>query len=139
MRFMMLMIPGGYEKAAPDTRPSQEAIDKMMKYNYELGQAGVLVSLEGLHPLSSGARVSFAAGSPVVTDGPFIETKEALGGFWILNVNSKEEALAWAKKCPASANETIEVRQIFEIEDFPQEVQDKTAALEAVLEKNLKP
>ena len=132
MRFMMLMIPSGYEKAAPDQRPSLEAIEKMMKYNYELGRAGVLLSLEGLHPLSSGARVSFASGQPTVTDGPFVETKEAIGGFWLLNVKSKEEAIEWAKKCPASATETLEIRRIFEMEDFPQDVQKGTAKLEEI-------
>jgi hypothetical protein len=137
MRFMMLMIPGGYEKAAPDTTPSLDAIEKMMKYNYELGAAGVLVSLDGLRPLSSGARVSFATGEPVVTDGPFVETKEAIGGYWILNVKSKEEAIAWAKKCPASANETLEIRPFFELEDFPQDVQDGARHFDAQQEKRL--
>lgn len=81
MRFMMLMIPKGYEKAAPDTRPSAEAVAAMMKYNEELQQAGVLLALDGLHPLTAGARVSFSGGKPTVTDGPFIETKEVLGGY----------------------------------------------------------
>lgn len=139
MRFMMLMIPKGYEKAAPDTVPSAEAIEKMMKYNYELGKAGVLVSLDGLQPLSMGARVSFADGKPLVTDGPFVETKEAIGGFWIINVKSKEEAIEWAKKCPAAQNETIEVRQFFEMEDFPEDVQKSTKEFAAFNEKQLHP
>jgi hypothetical protein len=124
MRFMMLMIPGGYEKAAPNTTPPPEGVEKMMKYNEELQKAGVLLSLDGLHPLSSGARVSFATGKPVVTDGPHVETKEVLGGYWTINVNSKEEAIEWAKKCPAAANETIEIRRVFEMDDFPQDVKD---------------
>ena len=123
MRFMMLMIPKGYEKAAPDTTPPADAVEKMMKYNKELQEAGVLLALDGLHPLSSGARVSFADGKPVVTDGPFVETKEVLGGYWIINVNSKQEAIEWAKKCPAAASETIEIRQVFEMKDFPEDVQ----------------
>jgi len=82
MRFMMLMIPRGYEAAAPGTVPSAEAVTAMMKYNETLKAAGVLITLDGLHPPSAGARVSFAGGKPVVTDGPFIEAKEVLGGYW---------------------------------------------------------
>lgn len=123
MRFMMLMIPGGYEKAAPDARPDAKAVEAMMKYNESLQKAGVLLSLDGLHPLASGARVSFAGGKPKVTDGPFVETKEVLGGYWMIDVKSKEEAVEWAKRCPASANETIEIRQVFEMSDFPADVQ----------------
>jgi len=123
MRFMMLMIPGGYEKAAPDARPDAKAVEAMMKYNESLQKAGILLSLDGLHPLASGARVSFAGGKPKVTDGPFVETKEVLGGYWMIDVKSKEEAVEWAKRCPASANETIEIRQVFEMSDFPADVQ----------------
>ncbi len=137
MRFMMLMIPGGYEKAAPDTTPPADAVEKMMKYNEELQKAGVLFALDGLHPLSSGARVSCATGKPVVTDGPHIETKEVLGGYWMINVKSKEEAIEWAKKCPAAANETIEIRRVFEMDDFPQDVKDAAAGFEE-LHKNSK-
>jgi hypothetical protein len=123
MRFMMLMIPGGYEKAAPDARPDAKAVEAMMKYNESLQKAGVLLSLDGLHPLATGARVSFAGGNPRVTDGPFVETKEVLGGYWMIDVKSKDEAIEWAKRCPASANETIEIRQVFEMSDFPADVQ----------------
>jgi hypothetical protein len=123
MRFMMLMIPGGYEKAAPDARPDAKAVEAMMKYNESLQKAGVLLSLDGLHPLATGARVSFAGGKPKVTDGPFVETKEVLGGYWMIDVKSKDEAIEWAKRCPASANETIEIRQVFEMSDFPADVQ----------------
>ncbi len=123
MRFMMLMIPRGYEKAAAGTTPAPEAVAKMMKYNEELRDAGVLLGLDGLHPPASGARVSFASGKPEVTDGPYIETKEVLGGYWMIKVGSKEEAIDWAKRCPASANETIEIRRVFEMEDFPADVQ----------------
>jgi hypothetical protein len=122
MRFMMLMIPKGYETAKPGTVPDAKAVEAMMKYNRALQEAGVLVSLEGLHPPSMGSRVSFAKGKPVVTDGPFAEAKEVLGGFWIIKVNSKAEAIEWAKKCPGG-DETIEIRQIQEMADFPADVQ----------------
>jgi len=123
MRFMMLMIPKGYEKATPGTLPDAKAIETMRKYNEELEKAGVLLALEGLHPPSMGARVSFAGGKPQVTDGPFAEATEVLGGFWMIQVKSKEEAIQWATRCPASKNEVIEVRQILEMTDFPGEVE----------------
>lgn len=125
MRFMMLMIPKGYETAAPGTVPDDaERIEAMMKYNEELQKAGVLLSLDGLHPPSMGARVSFPGGKPQVTDGPFIETKEVLGGYWMIRVKSKAEAIEWAKRCPAGENEVIEIRQVQEMEDFPEDVQE---------------
>ena len=127
MRFMMLMIPTGYETAAPGTLPSVEAIVAMGKYNESLKDAGVLVTLDGLHPPSMGARVSFAGGKPVVTDGPFAEAKEVLGGYWMIDVTCREEAIAWAKRCPASASEVIEIRQVMEISDFPPEVQQNVS------------
>ncbi|HET7570840.1 MAG TPA: YciI family protein [Gammaproteobacteria bacterium] len=118
MRFMMLMIPKGYENAAPGTMPDCEAVKEMMKYNDELKKAGVLLALDGLHPASMGARVSFAGGKPAVTDGPFPETKEVLGGYWMIDVKSKQEAIDWARRCPASDNEIIEIRQVQEASDF---------------------
>jgi hypothetical protein len=132
MRFMMLMIPGGYEAAAPGTMPSAEAVAAMMKYNEALKNAGVLITLDGLHPPSTGARVSFKNGTPVVTDGPFTEAKEVLGGYWMIEVKSREEAIAWAKKCPASANEVIEIRQVQEMADFPPDVQKAAAGFDAL-------
>jgi len=123
MRFMMLMIPKGYESAAPGTMPDAKAVEAMMKYNQELQKAGVLLALDGLHPPSMGARVSFPGGKPKVTDGPFTEAKEVLGGYWMIEVASKEEAVAWASRCPGSENETIEVRQVQEFADFPPDVQ----------------
>ena len=123
MRFMMLVIPGGYEKAAPGTMPDPKAVEAMMKYNRELQEAGVLLALDGLHPPSMGARVSFSGGKPTVTDGPFIEAKEVLGGYWMISVSSKEEAIAWASRCPMADNEIIEIRQVQEMSDFPPEVQ----------------
>jgi hypothetical protein len=123
MRFMMLMIPKGYEDAAPGTMPAAEAVAAMMKYNNELKKAGVLLALDGLHPPSMGARVTFAGGKPKVIDGPFAEAKEVLGGYWMIQVKSKEEAIEWAKRIPGSPNETVEVRQVQEFEDFPPDVQ----------------
>ena len=110
MRFMMLMIPKGYETAAPGTMPDANAVAAMMEYNEALRKAGVLITLDGLHPPSMGARVSFSGGKPMVTDGPFAEAKEVLGGYWMIQVKSKEEAIEWAKRCPASNNEVIEIR-----------------------------
>src|SRR4026209_1719164 len=124
MRFMMLMIPKGYEKAAPGAVPDAKAGATMMKYNESLQKAGVLLALDGLHPPSMGARVTFAGGKPKVTDGPFPEAREVLGGYWMIQVKSKEEAIEWASRCPAGDNETIEVRQVQEISDFPPDVQE---------------
>jgi hypothetical protein len=124
MRFMLLMIPGGYQAAAPGTMPPVEAVEKMMRFNEALKEAGVLVTLDGLHPPSMGARVSFKDGKSVVTDGPFTESKEVIGGYWMIDVKSRDEAIAWAMRCPASANETIEVRQVQEMADFPADIQE---------------
>ena len=129
MRFMMLMIPEGYETAAPGAMPPAEAVAAMMKYNEALKAAGVLITLDGLHPPSMGARVSFAGGKPVVTDGPFTEAKEVLGGYWMIDVGSRDEAIAWAKKCPACNNEIIEIRQVQEMSEFPPEIQKVAAGL----------
>jgi hypothetical protein len=127
MRFMMLMIPKGYEKALPGAMPDAKAVAAMMKYNEALQKAGVLLALDGLHPPSMGARVSFSGGKPSVTDGPFAEAKEVLGGYWMIQVKSKEEAVEWAKRCPASDNEVIEVRQVQEFSDFPSDVKQAAA------------
>src|SRR5450755_4333181 len=124
MRFMMLMIPLGYETAPPDVKLDPERVAAMMKYNQALKDAGVLITLDGLHPPSMGARVSFAGGKPVVTDGPFSEAKEVLGGYWMIDVASREEAIAWATRCPGSDNEIIEVRQVQEMADFPADIQE---------------
>jgi hypothetical protein len=130
MRFMMLMIPKGYEQAPPGAVPEAEAVSAMMKYNEALQKAGVLLALEGLHPPSMGARVSFATGRPVVTDGPFPEAKEVVGGYWMIEVGSREEAIEWASRCPASPNEVIEVRQVQELADFPDDVREAAAGFE---------
>lgn len=123
MRFMMLMIPKGYETAEPGTLPDAAAMEPMMKYNESLQKAGVLLALDGLHPPSMGARITFEGGKPKVMDGPFTEAKEMLGGYWMINVRSREEAIEWASRCPASENEMIEVRQVQEFEDFPEDAQ----------------
>ncbi|WP_428311475.1 YciI family protein [Hydrocarboniphaga sp.] len=129
MRFMMLMIPKGYESAPAGTMPPADAVAAMMKYNESLQRAGVLLALDGLHPPAAGARVSFKAGKPTVTDGPFAEAKEVLGGYWLIDVKSRAEAIAWASRCPAGDNEVIEVRQVQEMEDFPPDVQAAAAGL----------
>src|SRR5215813_7310662 len=127
MRFMMLMIPLGYEFAPPDVKHDPERMAAMMRYNEALRAAGVLITLDGLHPPSMGARVSFTTGKPVVTDGPFTESKEVLGGYWMIEVDSREAAIEWARKCPASASEIIEMRQVQEMSDFPPDVQEAAA------------
>ncbi|HTM28568.1 MAG TPA: YciI family protein [Rhodanobacter sp.] len=130
MRFMLLMIPRGYANAAPDTMPDAAAVARMMAYNRELQQAGVLLGLDGLHPPSTGARVSFDRDRPTVTDGPFAEAKEALGGYWMLDVASRDEAIEWARRCPAGPDEVIEVRRVQEMADFPEDVQAAATGLE---------
>ncbi|MBB1090266.1 YciI family protein [Rhodopseudomonas palustris] len=130
MRFMMPMIPKGYESAPPGTMPEDTAA--MMKYNETLQQAGVLITCDGLHPPSMGARVSFAGGKPLVTDGPFAEVKEVLGGYWMIEVASRDEAIAWAKRCPGGPNEVIEIRQVQEVADFSDEVQSELAGWETM-------
>jgi hypothetical protein len=120
MRFMMIMLPG--EKAEAGILPDPKLFEAMMKYNEELQKAGVLLALEGLQPSSKGARISFQGGKHTVTDGPFTEAKEVIGGFWLIQVKSKEEAVEWASRCPAGDGEAIEVRQVYELSDFPPEV-----------------
>jgi hypothetical protein len=123
MRFMMVVIPKGYETAATDAVPGAEAVARMMEYNKSLQKAGVLLGLDGLFPPSTGARVSYTDGKATVTDGPFAEAKEAIGGYWIIQVRSREEAIEWAKRAPMANNEIIEVRQVYEMGDFPPAVQ----------------
>jgi hypothetical protein len=127
---MMLMMPKGYENAAPGTMPDPKAVAAMMKYNESLQKAGILLALDGLHSPAAGARVSFAGGKPKVTDGPFVEAKEVIGGYWMIQVKSKEEAIEWASRCPASENETIEIRQVQEMSEFPPDVQAEVAKFE---------
>lgn len=130
MRFMMLMIPKGYENAKPGTMPDAKAVEAMMAYNKSLLEAGVLLTLDGLHPPSMGARVTFTGGKALVTEGPFAEVNEVLGGYWMIQVKSKEEAIEWAMRCPASDNEIIEIRQVQELADFPADVQEAASGFQ---------
>ena len=123
MRFILLMIPKGYGTAAPGTMPPAEAVEKMMVYNKEMQDAGVLLALDGLHPPSEGARIEFAGGKPTVTEGPFAGGGDVVGGYFIIKVGSKQEAVNWAKRCPVIGDDTIEVRQIQDFEEFPADVQ----------------
>jgi hypothetical protein len=130
MRFVMMVIPKRYESAAPDAVPSAEAVAKMMEYNKALQKADVLLALDGLFPPSTGASISYADGKATVTDGPFPEAKEVIGGYWIIQVHSREEAIEWAKRGPMSDNEVIEVRQIHEMPDLPEDVQKAAEGFE---------
>ena len=123
MRFMMLVIPKAYETAAADFVPPAELVAKMAKYNESLTRAGVLLGLDGLAPPARAARVSFSGGKPSVKDGPFVESKELIGGYWMIQVKSREEAIEWARRAPMLDGDIIEVRQITEMEDFPADVQ----------------
>jgi len=136
MRFMMLMIPKGYEQATPGTLPDVKSVETMMKYNESLQKAGVLLALDGLHPPSMGTRVSFSGGKPKVTDGPFIEAKEVVGGYWMIQVKSKEEAIEWASRCPGSDNEIIEIRQVQEFSEFPADVQQAASGFAEMQSKS---
>ena len=123
MRFMMFMLPGETDESK--WTPNADEVSAMMAYNEELTRAGVLLALDGLQPTSKGARVTFGADREgAVTDGPFAEAKEVIGGYWIIQAKSKEEAVEWASRCPANPGDTIEVRQVFEMEDFPEDVQE---------------
>lgn len=122
MRYMMLMIPSDYEKAEPSTMPDAEGITAMMKYSDALQEAGVLLALNGLHTLSMGARVSFAGGKPRVSDSPSVEVGQVVGGDWMIQVESRAEAIEWAMRCPASDWDVIELRQVQEMSDSPADV-----------------
>jgi hypothetical protein len=120
MQFMMLMIPNVYRgnKKLEGFLPDAKGIEEMTRFNEEMGKAVKILSLNGLHPLSAGARVSFGVGKPTVTDGPFVETKEVLGGYWLVEARSKEELVKWAQRCPAEEGDVIEIRQVFDEADF---------------------
>ncbi|MGE5591050.1 MAG: YciI family protein [Bacillota bacterium] len=138
MRFMMMVKATGDSEAG--VLPRQELIDAMMKYNEQLVNAGVLLAGEGLHPSSSGIRISYPTpgGKPVVTDGPFTETKELIAGFWLLEVRSREEAIEWAMRAPdphGGGEGQIELRQVF---DAPELTQDEASLTkEAELRRRL--
>jgi hypothetical protein len=121
MKFMMLMIPAVYQggkKVDPGFKPDPKDMEKMGRFNDQMAKALKIESLNGLHPVAKGARVSFSKGKPTLIDGPFIETKEVLGGYWIVEAKSKEEVVQWAQRCPAEDGDVIEIRQIFEASDF---------------------
>jgi len=121
MQFMMLMIPKVYRgnrKLTPGYVPDPKRVEEMARFNEELGKAVNILSLNGLHPLNTGARVSFAKGKPAVTDGPFIETEEVLGGYWLVEASSKDELVKWVQRCPADEGDVIEIRQVFDAADF---------------------
>ena len=124
MRFMMIMYPKIYQTAKAGFVPNMKDMEKMGAYNDELGKAGVLLALDGLTPPATmSARVTFKDGKSKVTDGPFTEAKEVVGGFWIIQVKSREEALEWASRIPGKDNETVEVRRMFDLTDFDLETQ----------------
>jgi hypothetical protein len=121
MRFMMFIYPGIQDEA--DWTPSAETVAAMSKYNEELTKAGVLLALDGLHPTSEGARITYEGATPRITDGPFAETKEVIGGYWMLQTRTKEEAIEWASRCPAGGDVVLELRRVFEMSDFSPELQ----------------
>lgn len=122
MRFMMLVIPKAYQQAPADFVPPADLVARMTRYNESLTKAGVLLALDGLTPPVKGARVTFGGGKPRVVDGPFAEAKELVGGYWMIQAKSRDEAIEWAKRAPMLDGDVIEVRQVQEIEDFPPDV-----------------
>ncbi|HVY90162.1 MAG TPA: YciI family protein [Hyphomonadaceae bacterium] len=126
MRFMMLMYPG--PEAETETNPAEGKMDllkAMMAFNQRMIDAGIMLAGDGLKPTSKGARVKFGRGTATVIDGPFTETKEILGGYWMINVGSLAEAVNWARQAPCPAGEMIEVRQVYEAEDFGPDVAER--------------
>ncbi len=119
MRFMVLVKAD--ENSEAGVMPSKDILTRMGKYNEELAKAGVMLAGEGLHPSSKGARVKFSGDKRTVTDGPFAETKELIAGFWLWQVKSKEEAIEWLKRAPFDGGTEVELRQVFEAEDFGEE------------------
>jgi hypothetical protein len=136
MRYMMLMIPKGYEKAAPDAMPDAKSVAAMMKSHTSLEKAGVLLTLDSLHAPAAGTRVSFADGKAKAVDGPFAEAKEVVGGYWMIQVKSKEEAVEWAKRCPAGEGDVIELRQVQELSDFPADVRKAAEGFPELQKRN---
>lgn len=140
MRFMVLMIPGAAKAIEAGAMPDPKTIEAMMKYNEDLAKAGVLLALDGLQATSKGARLSFKGGKATVRDGPFTEARELIGGYWMWQVKSKEEAVEWAKRCPALDGDTLELRQVFEMSDFGAEVEKqeekRVASIGGEVERN---
>ena len=123
MRFMLFIYPNITPEQYAEG-PNAEDAAAMNTFNEALTQAGVLLALDGLHPLSEGARITVKGGEKSVTDGPYAEAKELVGGYWLIDVKSKEEAVEWATRVPLGDGDVIEVRRVFELSDFPQDVQD---------------
>ena len=130
MRFMMIVIPKGYETAAPDAVPMRGGGGQDDGVQQKPAEGRRTARARWTLPPSTGARVSYTDGKATVTDGPFAEAKEAIGGYWIIQVRSREEAIEWAKRAPMSNNEIIEVRQIQEMADFPADVQKAAEGFE---------
>jgi hypothetical protein len=122
MRFLVFMIPAVYQPkngrpTDPGFTPDPAMLEKMGRFNDELKQAGALLSVDGLQPLSTGARLAFAGGKPSLTDGPRIDAKDVVGGYWMLKAHSKQQVIDWMKRCPAEEGDVIEIREIAEISD----------------------
>ena len=118
---MMIMIPAVYrdnKKFDSKFAPEAKEMEEMGRFNEELSKHVKILSLNGLHPLSTGARVAFSKGKATVTDGPFVETKEVFGGYWLVEAQSKEQLVRLMQKCPAQDGDVIEIRQVFGAEDF---------------------
>ena len=135
MRFMILLKADKTTEAG--VLPDEKLLTEMGKYNEELVKAGVLLAAEGLHPSSKGARVKFSGGKRTVVDGPFAEAKELIAGFWLWQVKSKEEALEWLKRAPFGGGAEVEIRQVFEAEDFGAEFTPELREAEERMRKQL--
>ena len=135
MRFMVIVKAD--EKSEAGVMPSKEILTAMGNFNEELVKAGVMLAGEGLHPSSKGARVKFSAGKTAVTDGPFAETKELVAGFWLWKCDSKEDAIEWLKRAPFDGGTEVEIRQVFEAEDFGEEFTPEARAQEERLREQI--
>lgn len=139
MRFMILVKASADSEAG--VMPSEELLTAMGNFNEALAQAGILVSADGLHPSSKGARVRFSGDQRSVIDGPFIETKELIAGYWVWEVKSKEEAIEWVKRCPNPMPGTeaeIEIRQIFSADDFGEQLSPSLCEQEQRIREQVK-
>ena len=133
MQFLVFMIPTVYQpkdgkKTDPNFTPDPEMMEEMGKFNDELRKAGALLSVNGLQPLTTGARLAFSGGKASVTDGPLVEAKEVVGGYWMLQAKSKQQVVDWMKRCPAQDGDVIEIRQVAEMSDFPADLQAASGA-----------
>src|SRR4051794_22872248 len=126
MRFMMIVKASKESEAG--VLPSKELVAAMGKFNEEMMKAGVMLSGEGLHPSSKGARIAYSGEKRTVTQGPFSQTGELIAGFWVIQVKSRQEAMDWAARIPFTNGEVVEIRQIFEASDFPPEILPPDAA-----------